>query len=377
MRSCNLLGRSGSHVELQNRGVLCVQVSSSASQGTLAAATFLAGLRSSPATQLAGVTAAQGPFTISSSQIQDKLVTLTPGSVPPAPASTPFTIPADVGSISSPSTAGAAPEGTPAATPAATPEVTPAATLAATPAATSPSLPGGAGPVGATGTAGPDSPAPMVEPTPPAPPVPAPFTTAAALAGTPPGASQAPPPPPPSPPPPSGTGQASPTPPQMDGTQSAVPEPTSAVTPAPGGESPAATVSLTPTPTPNLGEAAPEATPPSPLLAMNLSVAFPPSGIAAAQDLASTLFNQSQKDLYAVVSLNGDIVFSDVVYGSQPIPLPSFAPAPGPGVGLGGPAPAPVGAAAPEEGPPSTSGAAIESYTGPVRWLKFVVHVLA
>lgn len=82
------------------------------------------------------------------------------------------------------------------------------------------------------------------------------------------------------------------------------------------------------------------------------------------------LFNQSQRDLYAVVSKNGDIVFSNIVYGSQPTPIPSFAPAPAPGAG--GPAtlqPAPLGAAAPEAlPPPLTSGAAIESFTEPVRW---------
>ena len=118
--------------------------------------------------------------------------------------------------------------------------------------------------------------------------------------------------------------------------------------------------------TPDPAEAAPQATPPSPLLAMNLSVAFPPTATAAAQNLASMLFNQSQREFYAVIAKNGPIVFSNVRYGSQPIPIPSIAPvlapAPGPDTMVSSAAAA---AAAPESAP--SSGAAIESYSGPVR----------
>lgn len=101
---------------------------------------------------------------------------------------------------------------------------------------------------------------------------------------------------------------------------------------------------------------------------MNLSVAFPPIATAAAQDLTKMLYNQSQRDLYAVVDRNGPISFSNVVYGSQPIPTPilSLAPVPAPGPGPETSTAALPAAAAPESAP---SAATVESYSGSVRWL--------
>lgn len=96
---------------------------------------------------------------------------------------------------------------------------------------------------------------------------------------------------------------------------------------------------------------------------MNLSAAFPPSGVAAAHDLAQTLFSQADKALPGVIAENGQVTITNVVYGSQLIPAIAPAPALGPGMML--PAAAPEAAAAPE----GATGAAIESFSGPVSTL--------
>ena len=114
-------------------------------------------------------------------------------------------------------------------------------------------------------------------------------------------------------------------------------------------------------------EAAPYSSPASSPLVYNVSVAFLPSAISAAQDLASTLFNQSDKALYAIVAANGAVNITDLVYGYVPN-VAALAPAPGPFTSL---SVAPAAAAAPE----ASAGAAIESYTDPVRLFTCASHI--
>ncbi len=121
--------------------------------------------------------------------------------------------------------------------------------------------------------------------------------------------------------------------------------------------SPIATPISTPEASLTPAEEAPVAPAASPELAMNLTIAFPPLAYLSAQDLATTLYANSDKALYNVTAYNGPVDITSVVYGSMLVSAAAPAPAPGPSVM---PEAAPEAAAAPE------SSGAIESYSGPV-----------
>ena len=121
---------------------------------------------------------------------------------------------------------------------------------------------------------------------------------------------------------------------------------------------PTATPASTPEASLTPAEKAPVAPAASPELAMNLTIAFPPLAYLSAQNLATTLYANSDKALYNVTAYNGPVIITKVVYGSMLVPAAAPAPAPGPSMM---PEAAHEAAAAPE-----SSGAAIESYSGPV-----------